>query len=134
MLHRLLRWHRYLAYHAYLWQKYMGSSIPEASAVIQMSVVILLNFGLLAFVVDELLGIEIPPLGFGPWGGVAAAAILMCVEFWCLMAKGRFEKIKSEFGSPSQSEVRRGRRIVLLYSFGSLALVLLVPILFSLRS
>ena len=134
MLNRLLRWHRYLAYHACLWQKYMGSLVPEGAAVIQMAVSIFLDLMFVAMMVDELVGIEVPPLGFGPWGAVLTVAILMGVEFWCLMARGRFDKIKQEFQLSSESNIRRGRRIVLLFSFGSLLLVLLVPILFSLRS
>ena len=134
MLKAILRGHRYLAFHSYLWQKYTGSAIPEIAGVIQMAGLIFLHFFILANLTHALIGLWIPPMGFGPWGGVAFMLLLVVTEYWCLMAKGRFDKIKREFESQSEISIRRGRKVVLIYGFGSLFLAVLIPVLFSLRS
>lgn len=132
MLKSIRRGHRYLVFHAYLYQKYLGTSMPKLAASIQMAGAIFINLLLIAIVTHTLIGTWIPPMGLGPWGGVGFMFLIVVMEYWSQMAKGRFERIQREFEGQSNDMERRGRKVLLLYCFGSVLLVILIPILMTL--
>jgi hypothetical protein len=129
MLSKILRAHRHLAYHCYLWQKFLGGTALQFAAVTQVAATFFLNLLLLAFVIHFLFEVWIPPMGSGAWGAVGYMFVLVGVEYWCLMAAGRFTKIKKEFEGQPESTSRRGRRIAAIYSFGSLLLCVVIPVI-----
>jgi hypothetical protein len=106
----------------------MGSSIPEYAAVTQLALFIGLNLMAISCVTRVLFGFWIPPRGYGPIGAVAYGAVLLAAEYEALVAKGRFKKIKEEFAGQPEANLRLGRRIVVIYSVGSLILAIVVPI------
>jgi hypothetical protein len=120
--------YRYMVYHSYLWQKFLGSTAPEFGAMIQMAGTLYINLLLIAIVIHFLCEVWIPPMGFGHWGAVAFGFGLLGAEYWGLWAAGGFNKIKEEFESEPEPSSRRGRRIVAIYGFVSLFLCVMVPV------
>ena len=129
MWRKILRAYRYMVFHSYLWQKFLGSAAPEFGALAQIAATLYLNFFLISMVIHSLFEVWIPPMGFGPWGAVVFAFVLLGAEYLGLFAAGGFSKIREEFESQPASKSRRGRRIVAIYGFGSLICGVIVPVL-----
>jgi hypothetical protein len=129
MWRKLVRAHRYMVFHSFLWQKFLGSPVPEFGAIIQMAATLFVNLLLVTIVIHFLFEVWIPPMGFGPSGAFAFGFGLLGAEYWSLKAAGGFNKIKEEFESQPESSSRRGRRIIAIYGFVSILLCVIVPIL-----
>ncbi len=128
--------YRYVYYWLYTWQKRLWGEddIPEHNAALGMAMslfCLLYSVNIIIYIITDIMVI---PTGLPKVGIFLLFLMLYGLHYLAFIHRGKHRKIEKEFKNESRKERRRKGLFVLLYTFGSMAFVIILLFLLASHS